>query len=493
MSVAAGEQVSVPRLVETHISTLFFVDGLVYKRKKAVDLGFADFRSLDSRRAACLEEVRLNARLSPDVYLGVAEVRDVDGAPCDHLVVMRQLPDSARLAKLVTDGQDVKSVLEDVAKQVAALHRRGETSMTQRRRAGPDDLEQLWRRSIDAVHDFPHIVPLSITDRTRTLALAWLAGRRALVSARQAAAVDGHGDLLADDIFSMPDGARILDCLEFDERLRIGDPIADAAFLVMDLERLHSPEAAATFLRAFLEQSNDRVPAGLIDHYLAYRAHIRCKVACLRAAQGEPPGGLSPALALAELALAHLERARVRLLLLGGLPGTGKTTLASSLAPQHGWLHLSSDTLRKTASPDATTVRFGTGRHYSQAARAEIYASLFAQAQQALDLGQSVVVDASFWSAELRERAREVATRSGADVVEVNCAVDARTADTRLQQRPKGPSDATPDIRAALSLQTDPWPEATMLDTSGSVPESLYELDRISCPRGHPETLAKLP
>lgn len=284
MSVVVQKQASAPRLVETHISTLFFIDGLVYKRKKPVDLGFADFRTLESRNAACHEEVRLNARMSPDVYLGVAEVRGVDGKPCDYLVVMRHLPDSARLAQLVTQGQDVTGVLDDVVSQVVALHQRGITSAAQQRRAGPDNLEQLWRESIDAVHDFPDIVPRRITDRTRTLALTWLAGRRGLLSAREADAVDGHGDLLAEDIFSMPDGARILDCLEFDERLRVGDPIADVAFLAMDLERLGSPESATTFLRFFLKQTNDPVPAGLIDHYLAYRAHIRCKVACLRAA-----------------------------------------------------------------------------------------------------------------------------------------------------------------------------------------------------------------
>lgn len=492
MPVVVRPQASAPRLVETHISTLFFVDGLVYKRKKPVNLGFADFREIESRHAACREEVRLNARMSPDVYLGVAEVRGVDGEPCDYLVVMRELPDALRLSRLVTEAQQVTSVLEDVARQVVALHRRSVTSPAQRDCAGPDNLEGLWRQSIDAVSDFPDIVARPITDRTRSLALAWIAGRRALLSARESVVVDGHGDLLADDIFSMPAGARILDCLEFDERLRVGDPIADVAFLAMDLERLGSPESATTLLRYFLEQSNDTVPAGLIDHYLAYRAHIRCKVACLRAAQGEQPDQVMLAWQLAELCLSHLERARVRLVLLGGLPGTGKTTLASRLARRHGWLHLSSDTLRKAQPPEAETDRFGEGR-YSRAARAEIYTDLREHAQRALQAGQSVVVDASFGSAELRAKAREAGRLAGAEVLEIRCEVEADVADVRLEQRPAGPSEATPGIRAALSLEADPWPEASALSTSGSVTESIASLDLITCPSGHPAMLSRLP
>src|SRR5207248_5092618 len=157
---------------------------------------------------------------------------------------------------------------------------------------------------------------------------------------------DGHGDLQAEDIFCLDDGPRILDCIEFDDRLRHVDVLADVAFLAMDLERLGAPEAAATFLARYREFARESYPPSLAHHYIAARAHVRCKVACLRHRQGDD-GGADAARGLLDLTARHLEAARVRLVLVGGLPGTGKSTVAAALADATGWVVLRSDEVRK--------------------------------------------------------------------------------------------------------------------------------------------------
>lgn len=459
------------RVVETHTSTLLFLDGQVLKRKKPLDLGFADFRTLAAREAACEQEVRLNRRLAPDVYLGTATVLGVDGAPCEHLVVMRELPAGTRLAALVAAGADVDGALREVASQVAALHRASPAPARLLPVADADGLRSLWQQGLSALEAFPEQVPPEVVARTRDLALRWLDGRRPLLHRRQDRVVDGHGDLLADDVYVLPDGPRLLDCLEFDERLRVGDGLADVAFLAVDLERLGAPVAGRLLLDAYRAQAADDGPAGLEDHYLAYRAHVRAKVGCLHGAQ--QPGS---ARGLADLALAHLERARVRLVLVGGLPGSGKSTVASRLAARHGWQHLSSDVLRDELDPDD---------RYSPASVDRVYAGLAARAEGLLADGRTVVLDASLGDGRRRARLRAVADRASADLVEVCCVVPDEVAEHRLRTRTPGPSEATPAVRVLLRDRADPWPEARVVDTSGSVEQSLATVDRLTCPGRH--------
>lgn len=461
-------------VVETHSSTLFFVDDRVYKRKRPLDLGFSDFRTREARRAGCQAEVDLNRRLAPDVYLGVADVVGPDGVPCDHLVVMRRMPDERRLASLVLAGADVDAALRDIARQLADLHRRS---------PAPDDLrelgraaaqERLWTEGLDAMRGVEDLVPESVRERTRELAARWLAGRGALLDARVAEGRvhDGHGDLLADDIFVLDDGPRVLDCLEFDQRLRVCDGLSDAAFLAMDLERLGAPAAARAFLDAYEQAADDAPPRSLEHLYLAYRAHVRSKVTCIRARQD--PGAEVAELArrLADQALGHLERGRVRLVLVGGLPGSGKTTVAAALAVHPGWVHLSSDVTRKRLAglqpdqPAADAYRTGL---YDEGSTDRTYHALLSDARSALQGGQSVVLDASFVDAGWRERARELARETTSDLVELRCCAPDALADSRILERRPGASDATPAVRLALAADADPWPESTGLDTSGPV------------------------
>jgi aminoglycoside phosphotransferase family enzyme/predicted kinase len=506
---------SASRLVETHTSVLVFLGDRVYKVKKRADLGFLDFRSREARLAACRAEVALNGRLAPDVYLGVADVTGPDGALCDHMVVMRRLPPERRLATLVRAGADVTRELRDVARLVASFHSRCDTSPEIAAAGDVAALRGLWAEGAAGLAPFRGD-PLrgETVDEIGRLAGRYLDGREPLLRERQRAGRvrDGHGDLLAEDIFCLDDGPRVLDCLEFDQRLRVGDVLGDVAFLAMDLQRLGRPDLAARFLDAYREFTGETHPRSLEHFYVAYRAFVRCKVACLRHAQGETHGA-ARARELAEIALSRLRQGRVRLVLVGGLPASGKSTLAAGLAGAEGWTVLRSDVIRKELAgipadqPAPAALDEGL---YTPAATDAVYAELIRRAGVALERGESVILDASWGSRAHRRQAAARARAAAADVIELRCAVAREIAVSRIAARASGQaggrpqggtptdgagsgagsgagvgagagrsvSDASVPVLDGMAGRADPWPEATTIFTTGSVGSTLYTARR---------------
>jgi aminoglycoside phosphotransferase family enzyme/predicted kinase len=470
-------------VAETHSAVVFFVGDRAYKVKKAVDLGFLDFRDRTVRAAMCAREVELNRRLAPDVYLGVADVVGPDGEICDHLVVMRRMPAERRLSTLVCAGDDVDDHLWHLAHLVAAFHARAERSPAAERAAGRDALAARWADNTAGL--LAHgggVLDLDAVLEVDALAKRYLSGRGVLFERRisDGRALDGHGDLLADDIFLLDDGPRVLDCIEFDDGLRLGDALADVAFLAMDLERLGRPDLSARFLAAYREHADDTWPASLAHHHIAYRAQVRAKVGTIRAGQGDATA-LPETRALLGLARGHLEAGAVRLVLIGGLPGTGKSTLAAGLADALGATVLRSDEVRKELAglrPDQPApAEFGEGL-YRPAATAATYGEILRRAEVALALGEVVVLDASWTGERWRAEARDVAARTHADIVELRCSAPPDLAARRIRRRVAAggdPSDATPDIAAKLAVAEDPWPTAAIVDTSPGPAEALVK------------------
>jgi hypothetical protein len=466
-------------VVETHISVLAFVGDRVYKLKKPVSLGFLDFSTRQARRAACHEEVRLNRRLAPDVYLGVADVLGPDGEPCDHLVVMRRMPAERRLSNLL--GRDVDDHLRQIARLLATFHAGAATSAEISRAGTRDAVAANWEANFDQMAPFvgPVLDP-GTAARVQALARRYLAGREALFQLRiaEGRVRDGHGDLQAEDIFCLEDGPRILDCIEFDERLRHGDVLADVAFLAMDLERLGAAEAARRFLGYYREFAGEQYPASLAHHYVAYRAHVRAKVACLRHAQGDASAALRAG-ELLDLSLRHLERARVALVLVGGLPGTGKSALATAVADALDWSVLRSDEVRKDLAgiPHHRPVptAYGEGLYAPEVTKLT-YEELLGRARRALEAGESVVLDASWTDARARAAAVEVASATASELFQLRCSAPPELAAGRMAARRSAgcdASDATPAIAAAMAEAAHPWPEAMPIDTSSTLARSL--------------------
>ncbi|MGW5216167.1 bifunctional aminoglycoside phosphotransferase/ATP-binding protein [Streptomyces sp. NPDC004051] len=467
-------------LHETHTAIVLLFGDHAYKIKKPVDLEFLDYTTVAARRAACEQEIALNRRFAADVYLGLGEIRSPHTDVAEPLVVMRRMPADRRLSRLVREGVAVDDVLRAVARQLAARHADARRSPEVDAQGTRDALSSRWEASFAQVHALAEDVSLPDgVDEVERLVRRYLVGREHLFTTRirQGRIVDGHGDLLAEDVFCLDDGPRILDCLEFDDRLRHVDGLDDAAFLAMDLEQLGAPEPAAHFLARYSEYSGDPAPPSLWHHYVAYRAFVRAKVSLIQSRQGAP-GAEAVSRRLVTAALRHLRTSAVGLTLVGGLPGSGKSTLAGALADRLGVTLLSSDRLRKELAglPAEQPAAAGYGEGlYTPERTARTYAALLDRASALLSSGESVVLDATWSDTGQREAALRTAERTGADLVALHCQVPGDLSAARLITRAPGASDADLAVATAMAAGEPPWPEAVTVDTSGPLETAVVQ------------------
>ena len=478
------------QLHETHSGVVVLMGRRALKFKKPVDLGFLNFSTVARRRDACQREVNLNRRLAPDVYAGVGDLVGPDGVVLEHVVLMRRMPEDRRLSTLVQSGSNVDEHLREVARSLASFHTRADRSDAISRDVTAQSLADLWQSSFSEMPSYVDVVPASVVADIELLVHRFLAGRQELLAHRAMTSVlDGHGDLMAEDIFCLDDGPRILDCLEFDDRLRHVDQVDDAAFLAMDLEHLGAPALATRFLDWYAEFSGDNAPTSLVEHYLAYRAFVRAKVECVRHEQGKASAG-EQARRFALAALAHLQCGAVKLVLVGGAPGTGKSTVGAGVADQLGMTLLSSDRVRKELAQlsPATSAKADLGQGiYTAESTRQVYAELMRRAEMLVQMGESVVVDATWASEEHRGAARQVADSCTADLVQLRCEVPPQVAAHRLETRPAisaagSRSDATTTVAASLRAAFEPWADADIVDTNGSVRESVDNAVRLVRP-----------
>ncbi|WP_225728994.1 MULTISPECIES: AAA family ATPase [unclassified Nocardia] len=465
---------------ETHTGLVLLYGDRAYKIKKAIRTDFLDFGTPELRERACAREVGLNRRLAPDVYLGVAHLTSPTGGPDEPVVVMRRMPEDRRLTTVLADPERVGAELTALVQVLALFHhsaRRGPEIDAEGR---PDALRTRWQILLHGLGEQPaDIVDPALLARIDELAMRYIDGREPLLHNRIAEGnlLDGHGDLLAEDIFALPDGFRVLDCLDFDDRLRYVDRIDDIAFLAMDLEFLGHADLSERLLDDYLAITGDRSPASLRHHYIAYRASVRAKVDTIRFAQGELAARHRAHRHL-RIALDHLEAAEVRLMLVGGLPGTGKSTVARELSSATGAVTLSADRLRRelraTGEVTGATGLLDAGT-YSAAAKARVYTELRTRAHALLTAGVSVIMDASWIAPDERRRAAELAAAAHAELRQIRCVCPATVANHRLRDRAAGDSDATPAIAAAMAAEAADWPGATVIDTGRPLPDTLTD------------------
>lgn len=452
---------------QTHISVVFLAGDRAYKLKKPVNLGFVDYTTAEKRRHFCEEEVRLNGRVAA-VYRGVVPVtRDGDrlvvggwGEPVDYLVEMTRLPDAARLRERVARGEVSPYTIDGLAGWIADFHRRA---------AGGPAAARFGRFPVVAGTAEENIVQTaglvgtavdpSVHARVADLTRAELDRLRPLIEARAARGVprELHGDLHLDHVYHFPDRPLpysfvVVDGIEFNERFRFGDPVADAAFLVMDLMCEGRRDLADGFAEAYFRAAGDAEGRDLLPFYAAYRAVVRAKVAGMAGADPGLPGDerarrLDRARAHWLLALGLLEAPARRpcLVLVGGLPGSGKSTLARGLAAAAGFAVVRSDEVRKGlvgVDPHrAAGAPFGEGI-YAPDWTERTYAECLARAGRLVAEGRRVVVDAGFAADRYREQFLAAARRAGVPGVFLHCRADPAAVWARLPRRRYDASDA---------------------------------------------------
>jgi aminoglycoside phosphotransferase family enzyme/predicted kinase len=464
------------QVIETHVSWLIIMSDRVYKIKRPVIFPFIDLHDSTARDRACRAEVNLNRRLSPDVYLGVGTFVDPDGA-IEPVVVMRRLPEDRSLTSLIERADPaLPRCLDEIAVQMASFHRGADRGRQVERDCTSGAVQQLWRRNLAELRAAMNVLPSEMIDQIGQMGENFLAGRNDLFAGRieKRRAVDGHGDLLAADVFCLDDGPRLLDCLEFDESLRHVDTLLDMASLAAEVERLGRLDLADHLLRRYQRAAGDAWPASLEHFYMAYRALVRAKVACL--GDREPTAAATGLLSMAQ---DHLRAGTVRLVLVGGLPGTGKSTLATGASHATRSTLLRSDVVRRELESVAvispTAGEFGVGRYEPERTDA-VYSELLRRAEPRLRLGDTVILDATWARRSWRDAARQVAVRTRSELIELRCEAPRAVADRRLVERARDtvdPSDATPAVAHTMATVYDDWPESTAVNTAVPVTDTL--------------------
>ncbi len=457
--------------VQTHLSHVFLTRQRVYKLRKAVDLGFVCFTSRAERNADCLREVALNRRLAPDVYLGVAPVVADAGAARvgrvaealagagEHCVVMRRLPSGRDALSLLEAGGLPRGGLDRVAERIAAFHAR--QGLGAPAPFSPEEWLARCTRPVDenfALLDDAagRIFPAALLGGARDAAHGFVARHSARFEARRLAgrAVDGHGDLHLQHVWFETDAAEpiFVDCIEFAERLRRIDAAAEVAFLAMDLRYRDEDALAARFLRRYARESDDFDLYSVVDYFVGYRAAVRAKVASVAARDAGIDAGQRER--AAESTRRHLELAAAALsagsagalVLVGGVVGTGKSTLAEALADRVEGVVIASDRVRKHEAGLAPTDRATAGPDrgiYTPAWTARVYAGLLERAAPIVASGRVAILDATFSTRSQRRRAREAADALGVPVrfLETRCAPE--VARERLARRAAAGTDAS--------------------------------------------------
>jgi aminoglycoside phosphotransferase family enzyme/predicted kinase len=448
----------------THASWVFLTAREAWKVKRPVDLGFLDFRSIESRRRACEEEVRLNRRLAPDVYLGVNPVRRTpagfgfvgDGAIVDWAVRMRRLPDDASASALLAEGRLDARLLARLAGRLAAFLQEAPVAS---HFGMPDAVAFNLDENFDQVAPFVgDLVDQQTFDQVQMFQRRELARQRERFVARVAEERirEGHGDLRLEHVYFLPapDGRlepTVIDCIEFNERFRCGDAAAELAFAAMELEAAGRPDLAAGLVARFAEASDDFGLYGVLDFYLSYRAWVRGKVAAFVASDPSAGGELRAAKRVEAHRCFGLARAsagapldRPFAIAVGGLIGSGKSTLAADLGHELAVPVVSSDRTRKAAAGVAPTAR-ADPRAYTSVARDRTYEEIIRRAGQVLGAGRGVIVDATFSTARWRQRAAEAARAANATFVWVEACCPAGLLRQRLAARRQSASVSDAD------------------------------------------------
>jgi aminoglycoside phosphotransferase family enzyme/predicted kinase len=466
---AYPHSVSAIRVVETHISWVLLTGEFAYKIKKPLDLGFLDFSTLEKRHQACSEEIRLNSRFAPDIYLQAVPIAGPRSAPMiegsgptlEYAVRMRQFPEHAELDSLLASGELRPADMDSAASAIAAVH---EAAPHASRDAGFGTAAAVQRpvreNFAQIERQLRHRYPAEL-ERVRRWSEQRAAELHPLFDERLANGFirECHGDLHLSNMIRLDHRILAFDCIEFNPALRWVDVISDIAFLVMDLLHRRRQDLAYRFTDRYLARSGDYQGVRLLRFYLVYRSMVRAKIAAIRASQkdGIEPGDDVRFLEHLRLADRLAEADQAGLVLMHGLSGSGKTHLSESLVESLPAIRIRSDVERKRLAGLPAAARTGStpgsGLYDAPATRAT-YDRLLEAAADIVAGGMTAVVDATFLKRAQREQFRTWAGSRRVPFAIVSCEASPAELERRLQRRAARGTDASEADLAVLEHQS---------------------------------------
>ena len=459
-------------LLETHISCILLAGNYAYKIKKPVNLGFLDFTRLAARRFYCEEEVRLNRRTAPALYLNVIPITGSaadpvlggEGPPIEYAIRMRRFPQDALLDSMARNRTLTADCMDSLGVHVAEFHRSLEPAGADRAYASSAQVLAAALQNFDQIQA---LGGADESDGTLDSLRSWTSRQHAALAGvfearkRNGFVRECHGDLHLGNIVQLDGEPVPFDCIEFNAAFRWIDVMNDIAFLVMDLQEHGLAHLAFRFLNRYLETTGDYEGLRVMRFYIVYRALVRAKVARIR---GTQPGTSRESRAQAARDYArYLAFARGAatgacgaLIVMHGLSGSGKSTAARQLAESLHLVQLRSDVERKRLHGLAPRARTASGLSagvYTTADTERTYVRLADLACHVIAAGYPAIVDAAFLAARHREQFRRLAREVNVPFSIVSCTAPAEVLRQRLALREAQGNDASEAGLAVLEQQ----------------------------------------
>jgi uncharacterized protein len=462
--------------LETHAAHVFLCGNRAYKIKKSVTLPYLDFSTCEKRRAVLEREMEVNRTWAPDLYLGISEI---EGEP---VLVMRRFDQSALLKEIVKGGPLPKSIVTALATTVTAAHATAVPIVAD----GDQIMRGLFNQLHKAFQDSPEIFPSDkvVEFESKYLSNLERCSQLLLTRSRQGLVKRCHADLHCGNIIIENDAPVLFDALEFSEKLGTIDVLYDLAFLLMDLMRFNQRSAACQLLNDYLDlRRRDEDLSGLIamPMFMATRAGVRALVAADLAHELPVDNRAAKeceARSYFDECLLYLQPAKPKLICIGGLSGTGKSSLAMRLAPfvdpAPGAILIRSDVERKRLSGVGLTERLPEAAYKAETTQ-QVYHTMFSRAEAALKAGFSVTLDAVFLLESQRREIADIATRLSVLFTGLWLEADDAVKMQRISNRVGDASDATVSVlekQCSIDIGQISW---LRLDAGGTVQQTLEQ------------------
>ena len=499
--LAFGHPIKYLRVIQTHISWVILTGNYAYKIKKPVDFGFLDFSTLEKRRFYCTEELRLNRRFAPQIYLELVEIRGSESAPrlhgsgdvIEYAVKMREFPQQCLLSAHATKHDLNGDLIDTIAATVAAMHAeidRADSSSDY----GAATVAARWCEE-NMVH-IAQAVGAELLPNSYFQLKRWYQENNSLSANIDARKQDGyvrecHGDLHLGNMALINNRVILFDCIEFNLQLRWIDTISEAAFVAMDLQARGYPDYCWRFINRYLEISADYASVELLRYYIIYRALVRAKVEALRVEQQDDNARtLKSRFKLAfdyiELARFWADRHCAGMIIMHGLSGSGKSTIAVQLVEALGAIQVRSDVIRKhlfnldaTAQTDAA---IGQGI-YTEEVTELTYCRLQQIAQSIINADFTVILDATFLQQSRRRQMLETQTSKSCKRIIINCDAPVTDLRRRILEREDDPSEANLEVldqqlltRQPINTDDEEFAQVVSIGSDGISPEQIQQI-----------------